>query len=52
MRRAMTMAKDVGLVANAAPTPTSMYRSWSRKIVFLAREVFFYSSYLLKKGLS
>lgn len=52
MKRAMTMANDLDLVANAAPTPTSMYKSWSRKIEFLAREIFFYSGYLLKKSLS
>jgi len=50
MRRAMTMAYDLDTVANAAPTPTSMYKSWNSKIEFLAREIIFYSVYLLKKS--
>ena len=47
MKRAMIMAQDLGISANTAPTPTSMYRSWSTKFNFLIREVYFYSGYLL-----
>ncbi len=47
MRRAMTMAHDLGLNAAPSPTPTSAYVSWQRKAKFLAREVFFYAGYLL-----
>lgn len=47
MRRAVTMARDVGLDAYPAPTPTSRYRSWRGRARFLAREVFFYSLYLI-----
>ena len=49
MRRAMTMARDVGLNAHPAPTPTSRYRSWRSKAGFLSREVWFYSLYLLQR---
>lgn len=47
MRRAVTMARDLGLDAHPAPTPTSRYRSWRSKAGFLGREVFFYSLYLV-----
>lgn len=49
MRRAVTMARDLGLNAHPAPTPTSRYRSWRTKATFLSREVFFYSLYLLQR---
>lgn len=46
MRRAVTMARDLGMNAHPAPTPASRYRSWRSKAPFLGREVFFYSLYL------
>lgn len=49
MRRAVTMARDLGLDAHPAPTPTSRYRSWRTRAGFLGREVFFYSLYLLQR---
>lgn len=49
MRRAVTMAQDLGLDAYPAPTPTSRYRSWRTKAGFLGREVFFYTLYLLQR---
>lgn len=49
MRRAVTMARDVGLDAYPAPTPASRYRSWRTRARFLGREVFFYSLYLLQR---
>ena len=49
MRRAVTMAHDLGLNAHPAPTPTSQYRSWRTKAGFLGREVFFYSLYLFQR---
>ena len=45
MKRAMTMAKDYGIIAYSSPTPTTMYKSNKTKIPFLAREVFFYIGY-------
>lgn len=41
MRRAVTMARDLGLDAHPAPTPASRYRSWRSRARFLGREVFF-----------
>jgi uncharacterized SAM-binding protein YcdF (DUF218 family) len=49
MRRAVTMARDLGLDAHPAPTPTSRYRSWRSRAGFLGREVFFYSLYLIER---
>jgi uncharacterized SAM-binding protein YcdF (DUF218 family) len=49
MRRAVTMARDLGLDAHPAPTPTSRYRSWRSRAGFLGREVFFYAQYLLQR---
>ena len=47
MKRAMLLAKDIGLEAYSSPTPTTMYRSLRTKIPFLAREVFYYTGYKL-----
>jgi uncharacterized SAM-binding protein YcdF (DUF218 family) len=52
MRRAVTMARDLGLDAHPAPTPTSRYRSWRSRARFLSREVFFYSLYLVQRPFS
>jgi uncharacterized SAM-binding protein YcdF (DUF218 family) len=49
MRRAVTMARDLGLDAHPAPTPASRYRSWRSRARFLSREVFFYSLYLVDR---
>lgn len=45
MKRAMLLAKDVGITAYSSPTPTTKYISLKTKIPFLAREVFFYIGY-------
>ncbi|WDV45120.1 YdcF family protein [Clostridiaceae bacterium M8S5] len=45
MKRAITMAKDKGLIAYSSPTPTSRYKSVKSKINFLAREVVLYIGY-------
>lgn len=47
MKRAMGMAKDVGLNAFPAPTPSSRYKTWNTKAHFLMRETYYYSAYLL-----
>lgn len=45
MKRAMTMAADLGMKAYSSPTRTSAYRSLGTKLPFLLREVFFYIGY-------
>jgi len=52
MKRAMSMATDLGLNANPAPTPSSMYKTWSTQSGFLAREVYFYISYTIHRTLA
>ena len=47
MRRAMTMAGDIGLDASPSPTQTTRYQSWRTQLGELARETFYYLGYLL-----
>jgi uncharacterized SAM-binding protein YcdF (DUF218 family) len=49
MRRAMTMAQDLGLDAYSSPTPTSRYISLQSKIEFLWGEVRYYATYLVRR---
>ena len=49
MKRSMLMAGDLGLVARASPTPTSVYRSWHAKASFLLRETTAYLLYLIRR---
>lgn len=46
-KRALRMASDLGIRAFAAPTPTTRYRSWGTKAIFLLREIYFYHHYLV-----
>ena len=50
MRRAITMARDLGIDAYPSPTPTSRYVSLSNKINFLWGEVRPYTTYLLRRS--
>ena len=45
MKRAVSMAHDVGLDAYPSPTPTSKYRSLKIQTSELARETFYYLGY-------
>jgi len=47
LRRAMIMAKDLGLSAEASPTPTTRYRTWNSQWPFLRREIFYTLQYQL-----
>jgi uncharacterized SAM-binding protein YcdF (DUF218 family) len=49
MKRAITIARDLGLHAYPSPTPTSRYRTWKTRTGFLLRETYFYASYLLQR---
>jgi uncharacterized SAM-binding protein YcdF (DUF218 family) len=49
MKRAVAMARDLGLDAHPSPTPTSRYRTWKSKLGFLLREGFFYAGYVLRR---
>ena len=45
LSRAMAMAKDLAMEADASGTPSTRYRTWTSKAPFLAREVFFSAFY-------
>jgi uncharacterized SAM-binding protein YcdF (DUF218 family) len=45
MKRAMMIARDIGMDAHQAPTPTSRVRGIGSKLQFLSRELYFYLSY-------
>ena len=45
LKRAASMAEDLGIDAVTSPTPTSRYRSFGAKAGFLAREVFYLHGY-------
>lgn len=47
MKRAITMAKDVGLDASPSPTPTTRYQGWRTQLSELGRETFYYLGYLV-----
>ena len=49
MKRAMTMAEDAGLVAEASPTPSTRYQGLSSQMSLLAHETYYYSGYLLRR---
>lgn len=45
MRRAVTMAQDLGLDAAPSPTPTTRYKTWRTQLSELARETVYYLGY-------
>jgi uncharacterized SAM-binding protein YcdF (DUF218 family) len=47
MRRAITLARDLGIDAHPSPTPTTRYVGLQSRSRFLSREVYFYARYLL-----
>jgi uncharacterized SAM-binding protein YcdF (DUF218 family) len=49
MKRAMTMADDVGLIAYPSPTPTTRYIGWRTQMTELARETFYYLGYIISR---
>ncbi|MBD2728649.1 YdcF family protein [Nostoc sp. FACHB-892] len=49
MKRAVLMARGLGMDAHSSPTPTTRYRSFQSQIEFLSRETYFYFIYLVFK---
>jgi uncharacterized SAM-binding protein YcdF (DUF218 family) len=49
LKRAVLMARDLGMDAYPSPTPTTRYRSWQSQMPFLMRETYFYFVYLVFK---
>ncbi|MCZ8520076.1 MULTISPECIES: YdcF family protein [Paenibacillus] len=49
MKRSMRMVADLGMAADASPTPTSVYRSWRTRVLFWGREVFLDIGYVVTR---
>lgn len=49
MKRAVAMARDVGLVAEPSPTQSTRYRGVRSQAALLARETYYYIGYLLSR---
>ena len=49
MKRAVTMAIDLGLDAHPSPTPTTRYHSRATQLGLLAHETYYYIGYLLRR---
>lgn len=46
MKRAILMAKDIGMEAYSSPTQSSVYKTLNSKVPFFFRELFFYIGYI------
>jgi uncharacterized SAM-binding protein YcdF (DUF218 family) len=49
LKRAVLMARSLGMDAYPSPTPTTRYRSFQSQMQFLMRETYFYLVYLIFK---
>jgi uncharacterized SAM-binding protein YcdF (DUF218 family) len=49
LKRAVSMAVDLGLDAYPSPTPTTRYRSKTKQIGLLAHETYYYIGYLIRR---
>lgn len=47
MKRAIIIAKNIGMEVYASPTPSSAYKTLKSKIPFFFRELFFYIGYIM-----
>ncbi len=52
MKRSMTMANDLGLVAYTSPTPTTRYKTWKTKLEMLIRETYYFMGYYISQSIS
>ncbi|HEY9737941.1 MAG TPA: YdcF family protein [Trichocoleus sp.] len=49
LRRSILMARDLGIDAHPAPTPTTRYTGFRSQLEFLVREIFFYGLYIAQR---
>ena len=49
MKRAVAMARDIGLEAYPSPTPTTRYQGWRSQMGSLAHETYYYMVYLMRR---
>lgn len=52
MRRAVLMARDLGLAASPSPTRSTRFRTFSSQVSFLTRETWLYVGYRIFRSLS
>lgn len=52
LKRAVAMARDVGLDAHPSPTPTTRYQGWRSQMGSLAHETYYYLGYLVSRVFS
>jgi uncharacterized SAM-binding protein YcdF (DUF218 family) len=52
MKRAVSMASDIGLEAYPSPTPTTRYQGWKSQMGSLVHETYYYFGYLVRKVLT
>lgn len=50
MKRAMAMAEDAGLIAEASPTRSTRYKGVGSQLELLAHETYYYIGYLLRRS--
>jgi uncharacterized SAM-binding protein YcdF (DUF218 family) len=51
MKRAVVMAKDLGLEAYPSPTPSTRYQSTGSQLQLLIHETYYYMGYLIRRPL-
>ena len=51
MKRAMSMARDLGLEAHPSPTKTTRYRTAGARLSQLLRETYYYAGYLVGRSI-
>jgi uncharacterized SAM-binding protein YcdF (DUF218 family) len=49
MKRAVAMARDMGMEAYPSPTPTTRYQGWRSQMGSLAHETYYYIGYLMRR---
>ncbi len=49
MKRAVAIARDMGLVADPSPTPSTRYQGLRSQATLLAHETYYYIGYLLRR---
>ncbi|MDX8346150.1 YdcF family protein [Rossellomorea sp. YZS02] len=47
MKRAILMAKNIGMEAYSSPTQSSVYKTLETKVPFFLRELFFFAGYII-----
>lgn len=49
MKRSVTMAHDLGMLAYSSPTPNSRYKTWKSKSKLITSETYYYIGHMFRK---